>query len=113
MEYLMPVLTPPQSENIVQPPNQGVSSILFPLFWLCCGMHCGCSGSPKNKVPPMNPLLFHAFYSDKKKLNNNGSYHLQRLEFDREGLTKLKKAVKAIHNSGNSKLQLRIKPQIC
>jgi len=24
------------------------------------------------------------------------------LEFDREGLTKLKKAVKAIHNSGNS-----------
>ncbi|KNC21029.1 hypothetical protein FF38_02023 [Lucilia cuprina] len=26
-----------------------------------------------------------------------------RLEFDREGLTKLKKAVKAIHNSGNSK----------
>lgn len=29
---------------------------------------------------------------------------LQRLEFDREGLTKLKKAVKAIHNSGNSKL---------
>lgn len=29
---------------------------------------------------------------------------LQTLEFDREGLTKLKKAVKAIHNSGNSKL---------
>lgn len=28
---------------------------------------------------------------------------LQTLEFDREGLTKLKKAVKAIHNSGNSK----------
>lgn len=30
--------------------------------------------------------------------------HPQTLEFDREGLTKLKKAVKAIHNSGNSKL---------
>lgn len=29
---------------------------------------------------------------------------LQALEFDREGLTKLKKAVKAIYNSGNSKL---------
>lgn len=28
----------------------------------------------------------------------------QALEFDREGLTKLKKAVKAIYNSGNSKL---------
>lgn len=27
--------------------------------------------------------------------------HLQALEFDREGLTKLKKAVKAIYNSGN------------
>lgn len=26
---------------------------------------------------------------------------LQRLELDREGLTKLKKAVKAIHSSGN------------
>ena len=26
---------------------------------------------------------------------------LQTLEFDREGLTKLKKAAKAIHNSGN------------
>lgn len=26
---------------------------------------------------------------------------LQALEFDREGLTKLKKAVKAIYNSGN------------
>lgn len=31
-------------------------------------------------------------------------YCLQALEFDREGLTKLKKAVKAIYNSGNSKL---------
>lgn len=31
---------------------------------------------------------------------------LQALEFDREGLTKLKKAVKAIYNSGNSKLIL-------
>lgn len=29
--------------------------------------------------------------------------YLQTLDFDREGLTKLKKAVKAIHNSGNSK----------
>lgn len=30
------------------------------------------------------------------------SYPPQTLEFDREGLTKLKKAVKAIHNSGIS-----------
>ena len=30
-------------------------------------------------------------------------FMLQTLEFDREGLTKLKKAAKAIHNSGNSK----------
>lgn len=34
---------------------------------------------------------------------------LQALEFDREGLTKLKKAVKAIYNSGNSKLILLVK----
>lgn len=41
-------------------------------------------------------------------------HYLQALEFDREGLTKLKKAVKAIYNSGNSKfmytkLKLKLK----
>lgn len=35
------------------------------------------------------------------------SLFLQALEYDREGLMKLKKAVKAIYNSGNSKLKNR------